>query len=355
MKDVKIIRKAIENSWTRYRYINPNTYCVDPGKAYLFNFDGNKCYNYEIAVKFSQFIERLAGLKEDCAEDVEVLTVEYDDTCEKGGAHLTDRQRRQIAGNILMQFVVDENGVKLSMEDAIKNVSKLTFLSYCRGTTEVDETLKWFKKLMVDESVGFSGSEANLIVDNIMHIAYAPETENDQSASVRFHSFSDRMFGEKYEYWYGDKLNGVKIVHHEKIDRCDDELDLHGDCFSNSILIFASRLLNDSRRDCNDHSIRIVEKDDKWKTLGARISNLGVSYRLTAPCANVVSNMFGYAIARSVGVGVNNAKSDNFIPRPSLMDIAKELVDIKGVYSDATLKDCGRVDDGFSIADVELF
>ena len=37
------------------------------------------------------------------------------------------------------------------------------------------------------------------------------------------------------------------------------------------------------------------------------------------------------------------------------MDIAKELVDIKGVYSDATLKDCGRVDDGFSIADVELF
>lgn len=334
MNDVKIIKK-LYNKPFGYYYINLHTYKVDKDKAYLINLNGNKCYNYESAVKFSEFIEGLIGLKEDdmfgSAKDVEVLTVEYDDTFEKGGCTLSDRQRRQVAGSVLLQFVVDDDGKRCSLEDAVKNVSKITFASYCRGVSEVDEILKSFKALLVDESVGFSPDESNQIVDNIINVAYAPENKYKQGASIRFHSFADRMFGEKYETWYGEKNNSIQVVKYDK-ENADNELDLYGDCFSNSVLVFASKLLNNSENAHNDHHISIIERNDNWKTLGAKFYDEDHGYqRVSAPQALAFSDMFAYALAKSVasGVAIAHGLADS---RPSIEFFNDKLNAIVGDY-----------------------
>lgn len=351
MNDVKIVRKL--DGGRGYYYINPNTYQVKQDKAYLINLNGNKCYNYEAAVMFSEFIEDLIGLKTEdglvgSAKDVEVLTVEYDDSFEKGGCRLSEKQRRQIAGSVLLQFVVDNDGKRCSLEDAIKNVGKITFVSYCRGVTEVDEVLASFKTMLADESVGFSPDESNQIVDNIINIAYAPEKKYKQGSAIRFHSFSDRMFGEQYEYWYGEKNDSIQVVKYDKEDVEENELELYEDCFSNSVLVFASKLLNNSKHGHNDHHISIIEKDHNWRTLGAKFyDKFAGSQRVPAPQACAFSDMFAYSIAKSVAAGVEIAHGKSQL-RPSLDEFKEDLdaivEDYKKEYGEGFT--CSNSEDG---------
>ncbi len=240
------------------------------------------------------------------------------DNSEKGKLSKADIDN--FVDNFLIKFLQDSNDELVSLNEACRRLSQITFFTFCRGHLEVDKIMRvLYKELKV---LGYSRQECDILMLSSFEISYAPLTYNSVIPVMFVDSKQDEMLNSAWKNketasHTGEDLNGVAI----KYERYGDPL-LSGVAVSEAIFdaihIYSSRLRNNIKSD--EHNLSLLSRDGGWN---ARYE----------PNADCVSQLIAWALSRSVENGIDNNKSTKFVPKMPLEKLLQELESIKNDFS----------------------
>lgn len=239
----------------------------------------------------------------DKAQNVDLMGAVYGD---KSSCHrkFFDEDIEGIVDNILMPLCRDKktNDV-LSAHDCCKNLSLVTFFTYCHGSTEVEKIMQNFSERLAE--IGFSEEKIMSLLQSTIEISYASEINSMMCPRVLVGSKKDTM-GSLFDYWYFDDFEGDYAEEKMKNSYamiCDKPGEYCGKTWPRpdrnfgSITIIADTILkdnNDINLDTNnseDHSIGFFSE-----TMG------GLNPRL-----NEQGKVLRQAMAKSLGYRVENS------------------------------------------------
>ena len=364
MNVLKLVKKQV--SVQDGKVIESNEYVqnfeVDAEKVYCFLLSGSLCTDKEISGAFIDVVDSMIGRKKDprlvgSRGDVEVLSVQYNE-----GGEFNYRQIDEFS-DVLMQFVT-KDGKRVNINEAVKGMNKVSFFTFCRGSKVLNRVGDDFCSKL--EKVGYSANEINSIINGTLSVSYAPESINHVFPDVRFHSFSDKLFGQRYRFDYNaitgqssKSLNGIDVVYCcapndvSKIttikqtsanEKNDDKVEIkkykRAD-FSEgfvkswdeaSVCVYTSKAINDIWRDVNDHHLGRFGRDEDWNIQGFRIKGLFKEHVKHSPVADYFSLAMANVLARNIALGFEVVKNNTLPDRPSLKDITCDLTDLKTLY-----------------------
>lgn len=206
-----------------------------------------------------------------------------------------------------------KNGNKIPVENACKNLSQVTFFSWCHGAREVSLIVKKLSYLC--KKIGYNSEEIKTMLGALMHITYAASVNDNYTPAVRIDSLRDDfIFPTTNEYL---DINGLHI----DIDNANVEIQSYFD----SIHIYTSKLTNLDSSDNDEHLITYLDRNENW------------DIKENHPNADCVSQIMAWVLSRSVENSLENAKSDKYIPKPDLQELLDEIVDIKNSFNQEDL------------------
>jgi len=254
---------------------------------------------------------------------------------------------KELMSTLLMSRCV-RDGSNLPVDEICKNLSQITFFTYCRGATVATNLMEKFGDALKDR--GFSEADIDKIYSSMLHITFAPEIDGkhdstpdptvkplprsryEKMPSIRIKSFndfiinSDRSHGLKgrlqadYEEIYG-KLDGVAVKFNDPANMIKKD----------NVTIFTSNLIegNTEKVPQNEHCISILKRraiesrDAKGEPNGWRLFGKFVHDKTQEVVkvedenrnADLVSQGLAYALAENIVHGINNQHSDHYIPR----------------------------------------
>lgn len=181
-------------------------------KPLIICLSGNGTTTEKEANGFCKLAENLLGEK---SSEIDLLGVAYgvkDKQLSKRG-ELSDKDVEMIVNSLLMPLCKDEiTGDLLPIEDCCKNLSLITFFTFCHGNKEVKIIIEKFNEKL--EKEGLSKQDIRSLTQSLFEINYAKESEFVLCPQISIASAQDSI-GNVFGYWYfGD-------------DDYDDELKNH--------------------------------------------------------------------------------------------------------------------------------
>ncbi len=311
---------------------------------------GNGAVTPESAYGFARmaetYLELLFRTKDGCnvLDNVDVMTIKY--AKPEGivtGGYISDSFSEQFA-NALLKLLTDANGNKLNLETAKKNMSKITFFTYCAGDINLQNILSRFldKKLL---NIGYSEEEIVTIYNASFNVSYASVSScQNKIPSVKAVSLNDSLIGQDvYNYLLEDVWDDSR---RDAIYHSIDGIFLHKDqagtlyghlsksATAESIQILSSGLNNAYPEKVCDHNIAYLARNKKnWK-LRTCVINGDKYYSNNADC---VSELLAWALCRGVEGSVNNFKAQEYIPNHYWKDLTSEFKSIIHSYDQEKL------------------
>ena len=280
-------------------------------KPIVICLSGNGAIDEKEANGFCKTAENLMGLKlsrgnpEEIYEYVDLIGVSYAKKDGSDTGELKNEDVNNIVNNVLFPLCVDKDGSALPIDSVCKNLSAVTFFSYCLGDSQVYEICDNLNGRLLNE-LGFSGEETDIILGAMMNVSYSPY-HHLRSLTPRVFAMSDK-----------DKTNATAIWQRD-IEFVDNEIitKVHNPSYKvyfPEIGIYTREL---SPKYNDEHEVSIIQRDSNWRS---------VENSKNADC---VSQMMGYALARSVANSINNFNSDTYIPKIPMEQLLGELKDIQ--------------------------
>ena len=199
--------KTSENHWKpcqidKFKILRPLIICLS----------GNGTITEKDANGFCKLAENLLGEK---ASEVDLLGIAYgvkDEQISKRG-ELSNIEIELIVDNLLMSLCKDEtSGNLLPIEDCCKNLSLITFFTFCHGNKEVKMILEKFNEKLENE--GLSKENIRLLTQSLFEINYAKESEYVFCPQISMASAQDSI-GSVFGYWFfGDDDYDEKLKNH---------------------------------------------------------------------------------------------------------------------------------------------
>lgn len=228
--------------------------------------------------------------------------------------HLDEEEVNGFVDNILLPECFDmATGKPLPLDTACKNLSQITFFTWCHGDREVFRIFNKFSKKC--EKTGMAVGDIFKLFISCFHVCYAPITRASMLPTIGIDSLADRN-NIDYSMVY-ETLNGVDIKY--------EYPDFSKNIFFDIIHIFTSKLTNISTKDINEHSIQYLDRTDSWDIADGH------------PNADCVSQMMSWALCVAVDNSIKNSKSESYIPKPSMLSIMNELKSIKNSFTENDL------------------
>ena len=257
--------------------------------------------------------------KEEISKNISIYALYYgkDDETQVTG-DMTREERDCFVENNLFSRCLDKNGKLLSVDEICKNMAKVTFVGYCRGTVEINNILLDFSRKL---SNYFEADVIDKIRGNLFCVRYAPLTYGRLCPTVSVYSMSDSLVSgsnvgdgfRNYERILKTKLDGI-LVDYEKPQ------ELMGRKYPKIMMptltcegveIFSTKMVNASAVR-NEHSMSLLARNAKWEINRFPDKNL-----------DCVSQMFFLSLAEGVERGVQTEKTGKL-----------HTVDMKGLYKD---------------------
>jgi len=318
-----------ENHWeilTEYRITKPTIICLG----------GNGTISSREANNVCKIAEGLIGLKaqegkeEATYDSVDVIGVVYglevSEIADRFGLNsfragkLSDDDIDEIINEMLLPLCFDDEGNLLDIDSACKNMSLITFFTYCYGATALFEIMYFFNKKLVN--LGYSKEEVRKLLSCTAQVTFAPYTSAIFVPTIEIVSREDLSIGN----YYDDMkcfVEGVNLVYQKEYTHMRGKSpSRHFD----SLGIYSSKLLNNSRDVENEHVVTLIARDCNWASLYFDKNN------------DIVSQMVGYSLARFVANSIENANSDKKVDKISFVELLEELEDIKRKYTNEELK-----------------
>lgn len=283
-------------------------------KPVVVCLSGNGATNEKEANGFCKIAENLIGLRllsgnsEEIYDYADLIGVSYANDRGDGHAGLTNEDRAQLVNNVLLPRCLDENGNALPIDDVCKNLSQVTFFSFCYGSKEVNNACSDLNRILIKEK-GFTGEETDKIFESMAEISYSPCIENCFTPKITALSAEDNVNVDLFDYDFGKES-----VVSEKIDPDESS----GKYFE-TINIYADHL-SDNKDITNEHGVDLISRDEKWRSIDGSKN------------ADCVSQMMSYALARSVANGMRNADSKTYQPKIPMSQLLEEMNSIKDSF-----------------------
>ena len=207
-----------------------------------------------------------------------------------------------------MPLFVDDDGKRLSTEDACKNFSKVVFYSHCYGAKAVNEIMDQLVKNL--REIGYTAEDIDAICCSTIHITYAPLEVDSWLPCIEVNSFTDSYnYSTGLRGWFKDKfgydLNGVAIKyatkfacqHHKTKRNCHKV-----------VSIYTSRLLNiesnKGSKVIDEHASDYLDLDYSWN---------GCEKSMGAKNSECVSKLVGYALSWAGARALQIERSNKYI------------------------------------------
>lgn len=311
-------------------------------KPIIICLGGNRAANSMSANGLCKIVEGLIGLKNytgnnegATTKDVDLIGIAYGTNIEsrlRGSGKqrpycdFSEEEERLLVENLFLPLFVDDKGKRFSLRKACKNISMVTFFTYCYGSVQLYDLMKSLKaKLAI---AGYTNDEIEKIYENTRQISYAPYSAGRNVPTVSIRSLYDTMgnFYGKYAVEHREFLDGVGVYYNEEgkqgalnYKKADKE----------SVDIYSSKLINETSDAVNEHSIDLIERSaDSWRMIDNHNSNN----------ANAVSQLTAYAIVDSVARSLRIYYDNKYIANKPLRSLKKELKQILSRFSQSSLQ-----------------
>lgn len=257
----------------------------------------------------------------------------------------------------MFALLVDKNGNRLELEQAKKNMSRLSFFTFCAGNVQLTNIL--FKLARQLYQVGYNDNEILLIFNASLEVSYAPNgEERNVIPSVRIISNKDTHNG-----WssVNDLIQGnvlkAKDENAEILEVTDDfdGIALHQDnpgtlyglsrefATANSIQIITSKLLNAANENFEEHDISLIKRDENWNLRPFTPDKNKPEISYSSPNADCVSQMVAWALCKGVENSVQNFESDKYVPNTYYNELMEDFESIMDSYKQGELlRDFGK-------------
>lgn len=256
---------------------------------------------------FCKLAESLLG---DKSQEVDLIGVAYGD--ESGRRKLSKKDVELLVENILMPLCKDEQtGELLSIKECRRNLSLITFFTFCHGNKEVLNIIEMFNERL--ESKGFSRETISTLNQSLFEINYAKETDCVPCPQVFVASAQDSI-GNIFGYWYfgdddyEDKLKDHYAMVYDKPGQfCKKDWIRPESRRYDSITIIASSILNDNPvRDSfsvqsEEHNIGYFKNNEN-----------GFNPRLNEE-GKVLRSVMGISLQKRIENSILNQNNKNYI------------------------------------------
>lgn len=321
------------------KHWNSNTSDFYINKPTFINLGGNGTICDSQANGRCSRVERMMGLKAKAKDvsstynDVNIISFVYgrDKESDKVGK-FTAQEICFYVYTLFLPLFTNEEGERLSLEEACKNFSKIVFYSHCYGSVALNEMLSQLNKSLIE--LGYSKDEVLTIYSHSIHITYSPLQADSWLPCVAVNSFSDSYNqASDMRVWfkrtYGYDLNGVALDFGDKYF-CKHLINKK-ECHK-TISIYTSRLLNTEdntgSKIIDEHASDYLDLDYSWsaceKSKGAKNSEC-------------VSKLVGYALSWAGARAIQVEKSDKNIDF-KLEDLMLSLKDVLNMYNENDLR-----------------
>jgi len=267
--------KLSENHWKLCKMEN-----LRVSKPLIICLSGNGTKTEEEANGFCKLAEDFIGDK--LIKDVELLGVAYGEQNRRG--ELSNEDVELIVDNVLIKLCKDEKTEEfLSLEKCCKNLSLVTFFTFCHGSTEVSRILEKFKERLNDKKI--PKQDISTLTKALLEVSYAKENNGVPCPQISVASAQDSA-GLCFGYWYfgadcEDKLENHYAITCDKPGQyCKKDFPRPEERQYNSITIVADSILkynNDSVSfsiQSEDHNIGYLKRD-KNGMFHPRLNELG--------------------------------------------------------------------------------
>lgn len=190
--------KTSEHHWQQCEIKN-----LKVTKPLIICLSGNGTKTELEANGFCKLVENLIG---DESQKIDLLGVSYgvkDEQHSKRG-ELSSKDVELLVDNILIPLCKDKKtGNILPMECCCKNLSLITFFTFCHGSLEVKNILEKFDERL--KIMGLSKQDISNLIQSLFEINYAKETDDVSCPQISVSSMCD-ILGGVFGYWYfGDE------------------------------------------------------------------------------------------------------------------------------------------------------
>ncbi len=312
-----------------YKVAKPTVFCLS-GNGTLSLQDANGfCKQAE---RFLHLINR--GKKDKISDRVDLVGFKYARETFSGETGTLDRPFIDgFVDNTLLPMFTDNSGNRLDINVAMKNMSQVSFFSYCMGANEVNEIIATLNYRL--KKLGYGDKEIKMINNATMHVSYAPYDREDRSylPTVRAISTKDQTVGDMAVEMLKDdgrKLDGIMLS-------VDKPRSMYGKyrvgATSGGINIISSGLLNAFDEMGNEHYVSYIERDENWQIR----PTIRGGKAMQSENADCVSQMMAWALSRAVNNSIENLSSDKYIANNFYSDLEEELLSIKEAFSEKQL------------------
>lgn len=263
-----------------------------------------------------KFVENLLGLikrgDENILDRVDLLGFKYskDNQWNETGS-LSLGFIDGFVNQVLLPMFRDEKYMRLPLDKACKNMSKVMFFSYCQGQVEANkimDALDWGL-----EKLGYSQDEIEKINNATINVSFAPlDHKRNYMPSIRVLSTKDERVGEDIRFMY----TSSEILDIDGIDvKVDGAGEIYGekrrDALSGSINVISSELLNKTGKDADEHLIDILSRNESW---GIKKFANSFGDKVESENADCVSQIMAYALGLAIENAEKNMTSSHYIP-----------------------------------------
>ena len=346
LQNTKMIKRDTSNKYGFDIRFLEDKLPVDDKDVAVYYFPGSGGLTAEDANGGCKIIENGLLLnfadKQEINQNVSIYALYYgkDDETQVTG-DMTREERECFVENNLFSRCLDKKGKLLSVDEICKNMAKVTFVGYCRGTVEINNILLDFSRKL---NSYFEADVIDKIRGNLFCVRFAPLTFGRLCPTVSVYSMSDNLVrgsnvGEgfkNYEKILQTKLDGILVDYErpqELMGRKYPKLAMPT-LTSEGVEIFSTKMVNISETR-NEHSMSLLSRNEKWELSRYADKNL-----------DCVSQMFFLSLAEGVERGVQTKKTG----RLHTIDVNKLYKDIMNVelegFSQEELKDHTKNGDG---------
>lgn len=264
-------------------------------------------------------------------DNIDLIGVVYEQQEAKNTGIIDDKSREKFVNKLLCPLCVDKDGKLFDVDTICKNLSLVTFFTFCHGAKEVCNLLFLFSKNVLKD---LPYEDVARVLSSIMNVSYSPDTRFVSCPSIILTSAQDPFSISEiseYEDALGE-INGIDIVYNNAYEslRGSDKYK-----YFPHIHIYSSRLNNGKDKMFEEeHHIRLLDRNKDWENYIQLRSGERLDFGSNA---DAISQMTSYALCASVENGLQNLKSATYIPKQPLLDTYYDLQSIKKSFDEQSL------------------
>ena len=311
--------KVYENIPHNYQIIDLNSY--KPNRPIVLILGGNGSTDDRAANGNAKLIESMLGV---FGDDVDLLSVNYNQPVSLVEPFIT-LNCKELVEKLFIQYISD-NGKRLDIETACKNMRNVTIFAHCVG---VSGPMKRIVSLLYNKLIdlNYNTTEREQILSQIVMVAYASQHNDiiEEIKGIYCLSFSDEMFCDGVTQLSKQLLTKLDIINMVKTDRellqhidttkpikyvheqLIDFLKLHRRVYNlnegNNIRLFAYGLHQSEGHIWEmDHTFLGLEREYDWS-----------KHRYASSTGDCVSRSLACALCNSIANSLINNKSSHFV------------------------------------------